>query len=235
MFGWGRRKGSGEPAQKPVEPPLRCSFCTKKQADVRRLIAGPAVFICDECIQICQDILDADAPSAESGQPSPGTRAPAAERRMLGDSFQCSLCRTPTVLYEALAIKERGFLCAGCADAVDAALARGRLLGPEAGTLGCVTLLVRDYDEAIDYFTSMLGFDLVEDTALGNGKRWVVVSLQPGGREPAARARGHARADGAHRQPGRQPGVSVSVHGRLPARPQGHEGSGRDVQRRTAR
>jgi catechol 2,3-dioxygenase-like lactoylglutathione lyase family enzyme len=41
---------------------------------------------------------------------------------------------------------------------------------------GSVTFLVRDYDEAIAYFTGKLGFTLVEDTALGGGKRWVRVA-----------------------------------------------------------
>ena len=39
-----------------------------------------------------------------------------------------------------------------------------------------VALLVRDYDEAIAYYTGRLGFTLVEDTPLGDGKRWVVVA-----------------------------------------------------------
>ena len=42
--------------------------------------------------------------------------------------------------------------------------------------LGSVTFLVRDYDEAIAYFTGKLGFTLVEDTALDGGKRWVRVA-----------------------------------------------------------
>jgi catechol 2,3-dioxygenase-like lactoylglutathione lyase family enzyme len=39
-----------------------------------------------------------------------------------------------------------------------------------------ITLVVRDYDEAIAYYTGILGFDLLEDTDLGGGKRWVVVA-----------------------------------------------------------
>src|SRR6187397_88349 len=39
---------------------LRCSFCNKSQNDVRKLIAGPTVFICDECVGVCQDIIDED-------------------------------------------------------------------------------------------------------------------------------------------------------------------------------
>jgi hypothetical protein len=37
---------------------LHCSFCGKNQHDVNKLVAGPAVFICDECIDLCTDIVD---------------------------------------------------------------------------------------------------------------------------------------------------------------------------------
>lgn len=43
-------------------------------------------------------------------------------------------------------------------------------------SLGAISLLVRDYDEAIAWFTSALGFQLIADTDLGNGKRWVMVA-----------------------------------------------------------
>ncbi|MCY4515025.1 MAG: ATP-dependent Clp protease ATP-binding subunit ClpX, partial [Candidatus Tectomicrobia bacterium] len=36
---------------------LRCSFCGKSQDEVKRLIAGPTVYICDECIDLCNDII----------------------------------------------------------------------------------------------------------------------------------------------------------------------------------
>jgi ATP-dependent Clp protease ATP-binding subunit ClpX len=39
---------------------LRCSFCNKDQNDVRKLIAGPTVFICDECVDVCNDIIADD-------------------------------------------------------------------------------------------------------------------------------------------------------------------------------
>ncbi|MBC6606559.1 VOC family protein [Hymenobacter sp. BT188] len=42
--------------------------------------------------------------------------------------------------------------------------------------IGSLTLLVRDYDEAIAFYTGKLGFELVEDTDLGPGKRWVLVA-----------------------------------------------------------
>lgn len=50
--------------------------------------------------------------------------------------------------------------------------------------IGCVALVVREYDEAIAFFTKCLRFELVEDTDLGSGKRWVVVA--PPGRAGTA-------------------------------------------------
>ena len=55
---------------------LKCSFCGKPQSRVRKLIAGPNVYICDECIGVCTSILEpctrkarapADAAGAEKG------------------------------------------------------------------------------------------------------------------------------------------------------------------------
>jgi lactoylglutathione lyase len=42
--------------------------------------------------------------------------------------------------------------------------------------IGHVTLLVRDYDEAIEFYTKILRFTLIEDSARGDGKRWVLVA-----------------------------------------------------------
>jgi len=56
---------------------LYCSFCGKSQHEVRKLIAGPSVFICDECIDLCNDIIreeaapDTTAKAARSDLPSP--------------------------------------------------------------------------------------------------------------------------------------------------------------------
>ena len=42
--------------------------------------------------------------------------------------------------------------------------------------IGCIALVVRDYDDAIAYYTETLRFNLIEDTDLGGGKRWVLVA-----------------------------------------------------------
>ena len=57
---------------------LCCSFCGKSQKEVKKLIAGPTVYICDECIGLCNDIIaEADALVAdEGGTPSPSRGLP---------------------------------------------------------------------------------------------------------------------------------------------------------------
>ena len=57
-------------------------------------------------------------------------------------------------------------------------------------SFGAVAILVPDYAEAIDYFTGTLGFTLVEDTKLSDGKRWVLVSPGSGTSLLLARADG---------------------------------------------
>jgi catechol 2,3-dioxygenase-like lactoylglutathione lyase family enzyme len=56
--------------------------------------------------------------------------------------------------------------------------------------LGLVTYVAREYDEAIGFFVGKLGFTLVEDTDMGGGKRWVVVSAGEGASLLIARADG---------------------------------------------
>ncbi len=55
---------------------LSCSFCGKSQKEVKKLIAGPTVYICDECIELCNDIIaeeygEEEAPARSSRVPSP--------------------------------------------------------------------------------------------------------------------------------------------------------------------
>src|SRR4051795_9207878 len=50
------------------EKVLYCSFCGKSQHEVKKLIAGPSVFICDECIELCNDIIRDEVP-ADAGDP----------------------------------------------------------------------------------------------------------------------------------------------------------------------
>ena len=59
-------KGTGEDSGKL----LYCSFCGKSQHEVRKLIAGPSVFICDECVDLCNDIIREEVQEAENASSS---------------------------------------------------------------------------------------------------------------------------------------------------------------------
>ena len=56
----------------PGEKLLYCSFCGKSQHEVRKLIAGPSVFICDECIELCNDIIRDEIASDHGGKGAKG-------------------------------------------------------------------------------------------------------------------------------------------------------------------
>ncbi|NVJ04988.1 ATP-dependent Clp protease ATP-binding subunit ClpX [Myxococcus sp. AM001] len=63
---------------------LSCSFCGKSQREVRKLIAGPTVYICDECIKLCNDII-ADENEREEGKPQVSLPTPAEIKAFLDD------------------------------------------------------------------------------------------------------------------------------------------------------
>ena len=108
-------------------PPLRCSFCNETDKDGRKLIAGPAVFICDECVDVCVQII-ADDPRHQAYQrdSAKSQRARAMAATLPRNCVVCSLCGQPALSNEVLAIHDRGVICGGCADAVEDALAEGR-------------------------------------------------------------------------------------------------------------
>lgn len=59
---------------------LKCSFCGKSQEQVRKLIAGPGVYICDECVELCNEILDEELYAAGGNLQPAGRREPAPEK-----------------------------------------------------------------------------------------------------------------------------------------------------------
>ncbi len=75
----------------PSEKVLYCSFCGKSQHEVKKLIAGPSVFICDECIELCNDIIrdevpaeGANAKSAKSDLPIPSEIKSSLDQYVIG-------------------------------------------------------------------------------------------------------------------------------------------------------
>jgi len=105
---------------------MRCSFCNKPDSDVRKLIAGPKVFICDECVELCVTIIVNDEQLKNRSEAEDADL-----RRRAAAAFQvkrgaCSLCGTSKPLLELLPIGDRGVLCGDCTDAIENEIAKGR-------------------------------------------------------------------------------------------------------------
>jgi hypothetical protein len=108
-------------------PVLKSSFCDKDEHQVKKLIAGPKVFICDECIEVCLDILNDDvrfakAQALKDGKPANGIAdtpgSGPAEIRVM-----CALCRRPISVSDGLLIQNRWVLCSECIGEIEAAIA----------------------------------------------------------------------------------------------------------------
>jgi len=116
------------PFRRPPKPPegttpapsnLHCSFCGKSQDEVRKLIAGPTVYICDECIDLCNDIIAEEIDQEDSLAPeSRSSREP-----IFGTTLVCPLCRLPRIHADMLTVATDRLLCRTCAEAAGAALA----------------------------------------------------------------------------------------------------------------
>jgi len=76
---------------------LGCSFCGKDQEQAQRLIAGPGVFICDQCVSLCNEIL-ANDPPASAASPCGGTAAHGRMRPASAPWWRRLLGRRRTVL-----------------------------------------------------------------------------------------------------------------------------------------
>lgn len=114
---------------------LHCSFCDKSQRDVKKLIAGPNVQICDECVDICWDVISEDTKDAAPHVVVEDGRIPPVGRGWSppGVVLLCALCRCSTPPEHSLFVRNRGVICTGCIGAVQAAIAeRDEPSSPEA-------------------------------------------------------------------------------------------------------
>ncbi len=101
-------------------PELRCSFCGKKQDEVMCLIAGPTVYICNECVDICNEIIAekrADPPLITAAKGDIAGHIP------IEAGSICSFCLKVLPDSKMLMVPERGQLCPACVKATRSALA----------------------------------------------------------------------------------------------------------------
>ena len=92
----------------------RCSVCDKAEPEIRKLIAGPKFYICDECVRVCQIIIEEDSVigmSAEKNNPSINALP-----------VSCSLCGLPTSPDGVLFVENKGVLCPLCVRDVQSAI-----------------------------------------------------------------------------------------------------------------
>jgi len=74
---------------------LKCSFCGKSQEQVRKLIAGPGVYVCDECVDLCNEILDEELFDSNSSAAAPAQRREQAPERRRKSPSKIALNQIP--------------------------------------------------------------------------------------------------------------------------------------------
>lgn len=91
-----------------------CSFCSKTQNEVRKIIAGPSVHICDECVDLCDQIL-----VKENLKENDAAAQPSEERL-------CGICMEERESDELVFLPHAAYMCAGCLEAVQSVRDRGQ-------------------------------------------------------------------------------------------------------------
>ncbi|MDP2809444.1 MAG: ATP-dependent Clp protease ATP-binding subunit ClpX [Rhodocyclaceae bacterium] len=118
--------------KKSSEKLLYCSFCGKSQHEVKKLIAGPSVFICDECIELCNDIIRDEIVAEHGGKAASDLPTPMEIRAIL-DQYVIGQDQAKKILavavynhYKRLRHQEKG----SSADEVELAKSNILLIGP---------------------------------------------------------------------------------------------------------
>ncbi|MEM1377311.1 MAG: ATP-dependent Clp protease ATP-binding subunit ClpX [Pseudomonadota bacterium] len=152
---------------------LYCSFCGKSQHEVRKLIAGPTVFICDECVELCMDIIREESKSsvakASEGVPTP--------QEILGvlDDYVIGQPHAKRIL--SVAVHNHYKRLAHAQDNEDVELAKSNIL--LIGPTGCgKTLLAQTLARIIDVpFTMADATTLTEAGYVGEDVENIILKL----------------------------------------------------------
>ena len=83
-----------------VREDFRCSFCNKGKDTVRKLIAGPKAFICDECVEVCRQTIEQETEDSS------------------GVSKLCPVCRKLMPLAQMVSVSKASEVCRACVAAI---------------------------------------------------------------------------------------------------------------------
>ena len=84
-----------------------CSFCGKHESEVLKLVAGPSVHICNECVTLCDGIVAKENSREVKASESSANADPSAERL-------CGICMEPRETDELVFLPHAAYMCAGC-------------------------------------------------------------------------------------------------------------------------
>jgi ATP-dependent Clp protease ATP-binding subunit ClpX len=152
---------------------LYCSFCGKSQHEVRKLIAGPTVFICDECVELCMDIIREESKTtlvkSKDGVPSPK------EIRQVLDDYVIGQDHAKRILAVAVHNHYKRLGHGGKAAEVEIAKSNIMLIGPT----GCgKTLLAQTLARMLDVpFTMADATTLTEAGYVGEDVENIILKL----------------------------------------------------------
>jgi len=165
---------------------LSCSFCGKSQKEVKKLIAGPTVYICDECIELCNDIIAEEYGQEESGQ-SPQRVLKPKEIKAALDEYVIGQDGAKNVLSVAVHNHYQRIESSGISD-VELQKANILLLGPT----GCgKTLLAQTLAKILDVpFTIADATTLTEAGYVGEDVENIVLNLLQAANYDIERAQG---------------------------------------------
>ena len=154
---------------------LTCSFCGKSQDEVKKLIAGPTVYICDECIELCNDIIDEESRLDQASDPETKQLPKPVEIKDILDEYVIGQERAKKVLSVAVYNHYKRVESAGKNSDIEIQKSNVLLLGP---TGSGKTLLAQTLAKVLDVpFTIADATNLTEAGYVGEDVENIILNL----------------------------------------------------------